>query len=183
MTHAELNKAFDKIEKQRKDLFVKLKSYNDKILNQKPAENVWSVIEVVDHLKTAEDFSYQYLLKKTQDNASAQKVGLKETLRSVLLNAYLRSNKKFKAPAVTIPSDSYATLSQADESWSKVRKDISGIWTGLPEDMLDRNWFKHPAAGKLSLMQMITFMQAHVGHHEKQIERTLKAVSTDVIAN
>ena len=176
MTHTELNKVFSKIEKQRADLFQRMKGYDEKILNQCPDENVWSVMEVVEHLIIAEDSGNQYLKKKTQDKGAAQKVGLKESFRSLILNAYLRSNKKFKAPATTLPSHTYRSLAGAETAWRKVRADFSEILQGLPEGHLDKNWFKHPVAGKLSLKQMMTFIEAHVAHHEKQIERTLKAM-------
>lgn len=177
MTHADLNKTFAKLEKQRAELFERLKDYDEKILNQRPAENAWSVMEVIDHLTIAERSSYQYLQKKIQDKNAAQKTGLKELFRSVLLNAYLASNKKFKAPSLTLPAATYLTRAEAEKAWSEARKDIECVWTGLPVELLDRNWFKHPRAGKLNLKQMLTFMMAHVAHHEKQIERTLKTVT------
>jgi uncharacterized damage-inducible protein DinB len=173
MTHTALNKMFSKIEKQRNNIFVKLEKYSDKTLNQKPSVGAWSVIEVIDHLTIAEKYSYQYLTKKLQDKTASNKVGLKEAFRSILLNAYLASPKKFAAPSISLPSDNYITLNNAKEEWLKVRTDTAALLDTVPEDMLDRNWFKHPVAGKLSLMHMLTFMKAHVSHHERQIERTL----------
>lgn len=177
MKHTTLDKEFEKLEKQRTDLLDKLKSYDDKVLNQKPSESQWSVMDVINHLIAAEGSSYQYLYKKTQDRASATRVGMKESLRSFLLNTYLGSSKKFKAPTIAIPPGAYTTLAEGRSSWALTRKNIQGVWTGLPEELLDRNWFKHPAAGKLSFAQMISFMHAHVHRHEKQIWRTLKEVS------
>ena len=177
MKHTTLDTEFAKLEKQRKDLLQKLKAYDDKLLNQKPSESQWSVMEVVNHLIVAEGFSYQYLDKKTQDLASASKVGLKESFRSFLLDTYLGSSKKFKAPTVALPPGTYTSLADATTSWDKVRKDLQGTWTKLPEDLLDRNWFKHPVAGKLSFAQMMSFMKAHVKRHEKQISRTIKEIS------
>jgi uncharacterized damage-inducible protein DinB len=177
MTHSAIHHTFSKIEMQRKNLLAALRSYDTALLNQRPAENQWSMLEVINHLIMAEEAIYLYLLKKTQDKAHLQSVGLKEALRSLILNAYLWSPKKFIAPPQTPPVGDYTTLSEVEEAWTKVRANLAGIWTALPEDMLDKNWFKHPAAGKLSLMQMLTFMKAHVRHHEAQIDRTLKAVS------
>ena len=177
MTHADLNKTFAKLEKQKAEIFDRLKGYDEKALNQRPDENAWSVMEVIDHLTIAERASYQYLMKKIKDKDGAEKTGFKEMFRSILLNGYLASNKKFKAPSVTLPAASYLTPADAEKAWSEARRDISSVWAGLPEELLDRNWFKHPVAGKLNLKQMLSFMQAHVAHHEKQIERILKAVT------
>jgi uncharacterized damage-inducible protein DinB len=177
MTHADLNKTFAKLEKQKAEIFGRLKGYDEKTLNQRPDPNAWSVMEVIDHLTIVERSSYQYLLKKMQDKDAAQKTGFKEMFRSILLNGYLASNKKFKAPSVTLPAASYLMPAEAEKAWTEARKDISSVWAGLPEELLDRNWFKHPAAGKLNLKQMLSFMKAHVAHHEKQIDRTLKAVA------
>jgi len=177
MTQASLNSNFEKVEKQRRDILAQLKAYDDKVLNQRPSENSWSVIEVIDHLVAAEKSTLQYLEKKTQDLASAQKVGLKEKFRSLVLNAYLGSSKKFKSPEVALPGGQPMSLSQVRDSWDQVRSQIQAVWTRLPEHELDKNWFKHPAAGKLSFAQMLTFMQAHVGRHHKQISRTLREVT------
>jgi len=177
MTHAALNKAFERIEQQRNNLFDRLKIYDDKVLNQKPDEASWSVIEVLRHLTAAEDFSAQYLDKKTKDVNAGRKTGLKEAFRSFLLNAYLGSPKKFKAPDIAVPLAGYATLADTRASWDIVRGRLQDIWKGLPAELLDRNWFKHPVAGKLNLMQMLTFMEAHASRHEKQIWRALKEVS------
>jgi hypothetical protein len=116
-------------------------------------------------------------MKKTQDITSAQKAGFKEGFRSAVLNTYIALPLRFKAPVATMPSGTYTTLAEASTAWNEVRKNIREVWMRLPEDVLDRNWFKHLAAGKLSLMQMLTFMEAHVHRHEKQIWRTLKEVS------
>jgi hypothetical protein len=177
MDQATLDLAFDKIENQRTSLLERLKSSDDRVLNQKPSESQWSVIEVINHLVMAERFSYQYLQKKTQDKSSAHKVGIRETFRSFLLNRYLYSSKKFRSPEVALPSADYMTMDDASESWHVIRKNIRTIWVEMPSDLLDRNWFKHPVAGRLSLRQMISFMEAHVSRHEKQIWRTLKVVN------
>jgi hypothetical protein len=177
MTHAALNDAFSKLEKQRSELFEKLKAYDDKVLNQRPGENAWSVMEVLGHLAAVEEGSYKYLMKKTQDINAAQKVGIKETLKSFMLNTYLRVPIKYKAPAVVMPPGIYISLSDARASWDRIRNSIPEVWMKLPEDRLDRNWSKHVAAGKLSLMQMLTFIGTHFSRHEKQIWKTLKAVS------
>jgi uncharacterized damage-inducible protein DinB len=177
MTHAKLNQSFLKLEKQRNDLFKQLQVYDGKVLNQRPIENAWSAMEVLKHLQAAEDFSCQYLEKKTKDPESAIKTGLKEKFRSIVLNAYLGSSKKFKSPEVALPSEEYTPLSKIRADWDAVRKNLQDIWSRLPEDMLDRNWFKHPVAGKLNLMQMISFMEAHFSRHEKQIGRILKQLT------
>jgi uncharacterized damage-inducible protein DinB len=177
MTHAQLNASFNKMEAERNKLLDNLQTYDDAILNKKPMPEAWSVIEILHHLIAAEEASVNYLKKKTQDLNGATKVGLKEKFRSLLLNWYLSSPIKFKAPAVAAPTVTYATLKDTRNKWDTVRADLQETWIRLPEEKLNLNWYKHTAAGKLGLNQMLQFISTHVNRHTQQVGRTLKTVS------
>ena len=176
MTHQTLNLELERIEAERNALFHQLQNHDDKELNKKPSPDAWSVIEVLHHLITAEAGSVQYLRKKTQDLNGAQQSGIKEIFRSLLINTFLALPFKIKAPAVASPNISYATLADTRAKWDQVRLDVRKIINDLPGDALDKNWFKHPLAGKISLHQMINFFGNHLERHQHQIWRTIKEV-------
>ena len=181
MKHSTLNQAFEKIEKERKNLYERLLTYDVVIIHTRPKPDAWSVIEVIEHLIAAEHSSLQYLLKKTQDLNGAKKTGFKERLRALSLHLFLSAPIKFKAPNMTIPVSNIATLADTQSRWEKIRTELHALWNRLPEEALDRNWFRHPLAGKLSLLQMIAFFGTHFARHEHQIWRTLKAVSAQKV--
>jgi hypothetical protein len=177
MTYDQLDHIWAAMELKRKTLSTKLAAYDNDLLNKKPNAEAWSVIQVMDHLLMAERGTVAYVKKKTQDKTSIQKTGIKEWFISLLLNMNIRSSKKFGAPINIIPTVTYASLNEINELWNAVRQDMKETIHAIPADMLGYNWFKHPAAGKLNLMQMLTFTEAHFDRHEKQIWRTIKAIS------
>ena len=176
MTYAALNQAFEKIEIERKHLYERLKSYDEIVLHAKPKPDAWSVIEVIEHLIAAEQASLQYLRKKTKDLNGAKKSTIGERFRSMALHFFLAAPIKFKAPSVAEPLSNNATLADTQARWNAIRTDLNVLWNNLPEDVLDRSWFKHALAGKLNLMQMLEFFGNHFERHEHQIWRTLKSV-------
>ena len=177
MTHGQLEKELSTLEKHRNDLFDKLAAYDTELLNKKPNEKAWSVIQVIEHMLIIERSSIAYIQKKIQEKAATHQTGFKQRWRSILLNRYLRSSKKFPAPVQVVPTIQYASLNEMRELWNAERSDLKALLASIPSDMLSHNWFKHPAVGKLNLMQMLTFVDAHHTHHQSQIERTLKEVS------
>jgi hypothetical protein len=177
MTHATLNTLFEQMETERTALLARLQVYDDALLNKKPSPEAWSAIEVLHHLIMAEEASLTYLQKKTQNLNSANKAGIREKLRSLLLHISFSIPIKFKAPGITAPSVHYTTLKETKAKWDTIRKGLKEVWMKMPADKLDGNWFKHTLAGKLSLDQMLRFMSIHVSRHEQQVWRTIKTVS------
>ena len=178
MTHATLNLCFEKIETERKHLYDRLQSYDEVVLHTKPKPEAWSVIEVIEHLIAAEQASLQYLRKKIQNLNSAKKSTLKEQFRAIALRFILAIPIKFKAPNITTPLTNTASLANTQARWDAIRTDLYTLWNSLPEEVLDRSWFKHTLAGKLNLMQMLQFFGYHFERHEHQIWRTLKSVES-----
>ena len=177
MTHAQIDAVFAKLEMKRNELFDKLASYNTDALNRKPDAESWSVIQVIEHLFVIERSIIAYIKKKSLDKASLQKTGLKEWGRSLMLNLYLRSSKKFPAPIAVMPAIQYASLNEMRELWNAERHEMKEAINAMPADMLSHNWFKHPAVGKLNLMQMFSFLEAHYDRHVRQIWHTIKEIA------
>jgi hypothetical protein len=45
---------------------------------------------------------------------------------------------------------------------------------GLPDHLYDKEIYKHPFAGRLSLMGMVDFFEHHFRRHREQMRRALK---------
>jgi hypothetical protein len=177
MTHNHLNARLAVLEKKRTELLKQLYSYDDNMLNRKPAEGAWSVAQVLHHLLLAEEGTVAYLKSKSKDLSQSHKSGLKGHWRYLLLYFAFLFPFKFKSPKAIIPSGDFLSIQEIDTKWLETRKAMKAIWMAIPEDILNNNLFKHPRAGKLSLMQMLDFFDLHYSKHENQIQRTIKAVS------
>jgi uncharacterized damage-inducible protein DinB len=171
--NAALQKQFSELEKSRKDLFEDLRSYDDEVINRKPAPGAWSIAQVVEHLIKAEENSLIYLQKKTQDTSKIPVAGLRSQWRYFLTATVFMTNIKYKAPAIVVPSESFATIKQLDQHWAKVRKDTFELLNHLPEADLKKEIWKHAVAGKMNVTQMLAFFNMHFNRHRKQVYRTL----------
>ncbi len=174
--NAQIEKQFNQIEVQRKDLFNELKGYSDELLNKKPAPEKWSVAEVIAHLITAEEMSLKYLQKKTQDTSTAKPENFNSKWRWLLVQIVFNFNLKFKAPAIVEPKLGYQSLADLEKKWTDVRSQIAAILHKLSDKEINTELWKHAVAGKLNLYHMVEFFGVHSSRHKKQIERTLAAV-------
>ena len=175
--HAALEKQFMQLETERKELFNRLKNYNDDALNKQPAAGKWSVAEVIAHLITAEEMSLKYLSKKVQDTSKAEKEGLKNKWRWLLVQIVFTFDIKFKAPEIVEPKLGYQSLANLEMHWGKVRAQTLEVLSKLSDDELNKELWKHAIAGKMNLHHMVQFFGVHYHRHLKQIDRTLLAVA------
>ena len=166
---------FSRLENARLSLIETLKNIPAEKLETPPHIGKWSVSQIFYHLNTAEKFSTIYVSKKRLDVNNLKKTGLKEQLRMVGLKLIFVLPFGLKAP-VNVLGDvpekvDYNTILS---EWNETRKKLKELLESLPDDMLYRNVFKQPAIGRISIFQMLDFMQAHFDRHKRQVENITK---------
>ena len=167
-----------KIDQKLGLLLHDLQHYSDAKLNQQPDESSWSVLQVMQHLMIVEGYAHRYLQKKLSYNPDLQKAGLLANFRSALLNFYLASPIRAKAPEIvsgnTLSTDT--TFWEVAKQWKQQRKVLGEYLETLPPDVFEKEVYKHPLTGRLKLSGMLSFFEKHFDRHHKQIYRTLKKV-------
>ena len=171
-----LQKQFDELEKGRDNLFEDLRSYDNEVINKKPKPGAWSIAQVIEHLIMAEEFSLQYLQKKTLDTSKVPVAGLSSSWRFFLTRTVFVMNIKYKAPTIINPTENFASIQQLESRWAKVRKDTYDLLNRLPEADLKKEIWKHAIAGKMNIYQMLAFFNIHFSRHRKQVYRTLTEI-------
>ena len=169
-----LRRRFDRLETQQAALLARLDGLGDDLLNRTPGEGEWSVIQVLCHLCLAEELSVGYMREKMKGTASA--AGLTHRLKSSLLSLALRSPLRFRAPGRSTEVPDWEALSVVAGRWGAARRELEEILDDQPAEMVDRAIFKHPRVGMISLDQTLRFVEEHIAHHERQIERVLARV-------
>jgi uncharacterized damage-inducible protein DinB len=166
---------FARMEAERRQFLSKLEHLDPSLLAASPAPGAWSVAQVVRHLAIAEARSTDYLEKKLNVGGHAP-VGADALFRLALLRAAMILPLRYKAPAIvaTVPP---CTFAEARSEWDRVRQRMAASYTALPEELVGHGLYKHPAAGKLNVLQGLAFMGDHVRHHRKQVLRTIGQVS------
>lgn len=167
---------FERLEEDKSRLFQQIEGLDDAQLNQRPGENQWSIIQVLCHLSKAEELSLIYIRKKMKDRSKLSKAGLGSTLRSAALALFLRSPLRFKAPVRSAEVPEEQDLTTTVSEWDRVRIEWKAVIDSFPTEIQDQAVFRHPVAGRMSLSQALRFMEEHIRHHAKQIDRILAQV-------
>lgn len=159
-------------------LLQDLKDYSNERLNENPDENSWSVVQVLSHLYLAEKASFAYIKKKVQYSDGLSQTDLGAKARSLLLKFYLKTPFKFKAPKmVDTAGEEAMNYWELARNYDQLRKDLLVFLEGeLPEELLNKQLYKHPVAGRTDLMGMLGFFDQHFQRHKKQIYRTLREI-------
>ncbi len=174
---AELLRQFERLEECRAELLSRIEGLDEPRLNRRPGENQWSVIQVICHLTRAEELTLVYIRKKMKYRSNLQKAGIAAALRSVALTVALRSGLRFKAPARSAEIPEEQDLATTRGEWDRVREEWKATLESFPAELAGQAVFRHPVAGRLSLAQGLRFMEEHILHHAKQIDRILARVA------
>lgn len=151
---------------------------SEETLLQKPGLDKWSVQEVIQHLYISESISLDYIKYKLKDVHKVKKSSLMNSLRSLALSVALKSPFKFKAPSVVsskaMPSgEDWATTRQKMDHLHQQFVDVA---SAIPPELLSKELFRHPLAGRMTLGEMFSFLKDHNRHHQVQIRRTLTSL-------
>ena len=147
----------------------------EETLNRRPANGGWSAMQTAWHLLLAEELSYQYVQKKLGFGGSFDTVGLAAKWRYFLLMVALYLPISFKAPGATSGENlpEHSTVAELSERWVKSRADWTAFLSKMPDELANKAVYKHPRAGKIGWMQMLTFFSVHFARHLRQIRKAL----------
>ena len=163
--------AFNRLEKQRQELLLFYKQFSDDQLKFKPEPVSWNMLQVLRHLVTAESQSLIIIKRKISRAAELPNVNIQTKIRAFLLKIALALPIKFKAPKVAHVNEEYPDFDVMRDEWSRVRHDFNELLIHTDDDFFTKTVYQHPRAGFLTLKQAIVFMEDHIEHHRKQIDR------------
>lgn len=159
-----------RLEDTRQKMLNVLRGVDVQKLNTPPARGKWSVAQIIYHLNKAESNSVIYVGKKRLDIQNPKKTGFVEAFKLWLVKLAFALPFKYKAPNVLGDMPENVDYNKIVAEWDETRKRLKELIESLPEDMLSKNVFKQPTAGRLNIYQMLDFMQAHFNRHLKQVE-------------
>lgn len=166
-------KIFERVEKQRNEIFSKLDALTEKQLHHNPGPGEWNILQVILHLKTAEKLSVNYIKRKARSDEAIPKSGILSKLRSATLKFALKLPIKFTSPKITDTTDKDPDYEELKSEWEEIRSDLKSLIKKLDEDTLKKEIFNHVVAGKMNMKQALEFIEMHTAHHRKQIQRIM----------
>lgn len=152
-------------------LIALIGSLDPNLFAQRPAENRWSVAEVVHHLCLVE----QRILKELTRNVAAPpvKIGRLKRLipmRLVSLRFIRVSAPKTVEPLNPLPKD------EALKAYDEVRARLKQFCSEHGQQRLQATLFRHPLLGDLDAVAAISLIAFHEQRHNKQIREILRTL-------
>ncbi|TNE59041.1 MAG: DinB family protein [Bacteroidetes bacterium] len=164
-------------QKKVEDLFQKLSSNDDAILNMTALDGGWSAIQTLHHLILTEELALGYVRKKLSFNPRLDRPGPGAWVSEQLLKLYLALPFKFKAPPNVSEEKlpGFTSLKDTKNRWLKIREEWAAFLENLPDELVDKAVYKHPIAGRLGWLGMLNFFHHHFDRHRKQVFRAFGA--------
>jgi uncharacterized damage-inducible protein DinB len=161
---------WETLEKEQQQLIKTLSKYSNERLNQKPTDGGWSPMEVIQHLIIAETGTLKYIQKKLSFNPKLEKSGLTQNLKYLGFKIFFRSSIKIKAPVkAIIIFPEFSDFEETIDEWYQARKDFKNWLQNVPDSLWDKQIFKHPIMGRISINHTVSFFYEHQRRHIKQI--------------
>lgn len=165
-----LEKKYNKLNESLDKLLEYTDSLSQDKLNQSP-EGKWNASQIFYHLKESEQGTLAYLTKKIQ--APVDEVeggGLRSKIRAFFLSKALRSRKnKFRVPSVFKEIPDNPSYNDTRSEYLETRKKFGMLLDRFDKKMMGKAYFKHPRAGKITIMQTLEFLKDHFDRHADQI--------------
>ncbi len=165
------------MEMDKISIFNKISLLENEFLNQPPAKRKWSIIQILHHLIQAEKGTLNYIKKKTQSPEKLQKAGLIDKLKSKLLNFYLKSPKKWKAPEMVNRIPEKDSLENTIIAYNSIRNEWYSFLIQMPDDWSRKKIFRHPITGRMDMYMTLDFLELHAKRHFAQIQAILNKKS------
>lgn len=167
-------KKYAKLQALKTAFVSRLSGVPEDRLQLQPGPGRWSAAQIMDHIASAEAGSLEYIRKKTRDPEAVPAAGFMCAVRTLALVVTLATPLKFKAPRVVADVPDNPPVDGGLARWEAVRVDLKGMIETLPEELMARALFRHPVAGRMNMSQTLDFMIAHLKHHTKQLDHTLR---------
>ena len=171
-----VTKRFSRLEALRIEAQELLASFSDEAVNNPETQGKWGAIQHLAHIVGSETAGLTYMKKKMGGASNAGDAGFMGGIRLAVLSFALSLPIKFKAPPVLQEPDSYITKEDFFQRWESLRKEYELFLDGLDSDHVHSKLYKHPAVGRMSVIQALEFMAIHLERHIKSVRIILKKV-------
>ena len=168
-----IHSQFDKMEVKKQEIMKLLGSLSPGQYHQQPDPASWSMGQVANHLYLSERNSLAYLRKKLSYPDLVPGYSPKSWLGIVAIKLVYLFHYKIKAPesinmwkvGIAIPYE------ELKLKWDELRQELISF-IEQQEPVFGRHLaFNHPFAGRMTMHQMLIFMNDHIRHHQGQIMR------------
>ena len=170
----QLARGLDRLERHRAALLAGLAPLTPEQLGYRPSAERWHMLDIVEHLIIIEELVLRSL--GTRPGPLPAVARLQGAMRLTALRLYLRAGGKIQAPTRAIFPRGSISLSELHDRWARTGAGYRTALEAFDRTDLIRPMMKHPIIGKLTPVQTLTFLDAHLSHHRRQIERLRRSI-------
>src|SRR5436305_2664901 len=132
----------------------------------KPAPDCWSVLDTVEHLTTAETIQFKLI-----SNHRTPRPVDAPNREGAFLHMVPNRTHKMESPEGARPIGRFATLTEAAEQFRTTRAGVIQFLEQYTDDLrCSEVKHPHPAAGIVSICEMLVAMAVHAKRHAAHIE-------------
>ncbi|MGB1242435.1 MAG: DinB family protein [Chitinophagales bacterium] len=166
MNTTERNYLLNLLKESQTALFAAIEDVAEESFLQKPAEDKWSIAEIVEHLITT-DTGLLYRIQK--EGKTIEEVVPQTLSNDKLVKVVTSRDIKAKAPSFLVPQGRFKSKADAVAAFEAIRSKVINFveTTELP---LEKITFKHFLLGSLDAKGWVAFMAGHCQRHTLQIE-------------
>lgn len=167
-----MNRTLRRLDSIHSKLLVTVTPIEDPLFSQSPADNDWSIAEIVHHLCLVEDRVIKEL--ETQLANPPQNISF---LRKFIPTSIVASRLlRVKAPKGMNPLNPPARL-QVIANYDTARDRLKELCSTHGRNRLKQVIFKHPFLGEIDGTATISFLGYHELRHYKQIREVIKKLN------
>jgi uncharacterized damage-inducible protein DinB len=172
-----LGRGLERLERGRAGVLGRVAQMRPEQLTARPAAGGWHVLDVLQHVIIVEELVLRALATRPGPLPRAERV--RSGLRLTALRVFLRAGGRVRAPTPAILPQGSVPLEELRARWDRVRAGYASALASFgPADMA-RPMMKHPIVGKLTPRQTLAFLDTHLAHHGRQIDRIRRALGAD----
>ena len=167
-----MKKALKRLDSIHQKLLNIVSPLDPKIYSQRPAEDEWSVGEIVHHLCLVEG-----RVIKELEGAIAQQPRRVGFLRRLIPTSIVSLRfKRVQAPKAVKPLDA-PEREMALENFDRARNNLKTLCATHGEERFRNLVFKHPFLGEIDGVATVSFVGYHEQRHYKQIRDVLRTLA------
>lgn len=169
----QLVEKYNDIASIKQKLLAKISTISDEKFNELPSNGGWSLGQTYYHVYFSEYGTIKTIQKNLRENKVMNDTKIGDVFRNIFLVIMLKLPIKFKAPKVVSKVPDTISKKEIEEMFAKNSEEFKSILNDLPNDLENKQIFKHPIAGLFNINQCMNFVREHYMHHERQIDALL----------
>ncbi len=156
-------------------LTTTISAVDPSLLVKRPAENEWSVAQVIEHLCLVEGAVTKYLKSKL-DQPPVKVSFLKKLLPMRIVSLRM---KRLQAPKIVAPAADLPPIAELLEKYDHLRSQTKELCVQAGQKRLSQICMKHPYFGDMDGAAAVSMVAFHEQRHLKQIREILKKLNTN----